>query len=69
MSYETEMVGEKPSKKAPHVNYEKEMKGQKEGKKGQGFAAGGVAKMRRGVADKSGAPRHMAKKDMSKKGC
>lgn len=61
--YEAEMRGEK--KKADFGNATTKMVGEKPKK----MAMGGVAKMRKGVADKSGAPRHMAKRDMSKKGC
>lgn len=53
MNYESEMRGMK--KKADFNNAQPDMMGEKPVRK----AAGGVAKMRRGVADSKGAPRHM----------
>lgn len=49
---EREMVGEKPSRKAPHFNYEAQMDGEKRRK----FAAGGVAKIRHDQSTSRGAP-------------
>lgn len=60
-NYEAEMRG--MHKKADFNNAQPDMMGEKPKK---GMAAGGVAKMRKGVADCKGAPRHMAKKNMSK---
>lgn len=71
MDYEKEMRG--MHKKADFNDAQGEMMGEKavKGKMCHGGpvkkAAGGVAKMRRGVADESGAPRHMSKK-MPKRG-
>lgn len=53
--YEKDMLGEHPSKKAPHINYESEMRGEKPVKPAK-YAAGGVAKIRHGVATKAGKP-------------
>lgn len=57
-NYESEMRG--MHKKADFNNAQPDMMGEKPKKKA--MAAGGVAKMRKGVADSKGAPRHMATK-------
>lgn len=61
--YESEMLGEHPSRKRPHINYEADMKGEKVVKKAykaggavKKMAAGGAAKVRKGVATASGKP-------------
>lgn len=59
--YENEMRG--MHKKADFGNAQGQMHGEKPKK---GMAAGGAAKVRKGVATAMGAPRHMAKKNMSK---
>lgn len=61
--YENRMVGEKPSRGAPHINYESDMKGEHP-VRGTKMAAGGVAKMRHKEMTKSGkqmAPRRLSK--------
>lgn len=60
-NYESEMRG--MHKKADFNNAQPDMMGEKPKKKA--MAAGGAAKIRKGVADKNGAPKHMARK-MSK---
>lgn len=70
--YESEMLGEHPSKKRPHINYESDMKGEKVVKKAyksggsvKKMAAGGAAKVRKSVATASGKPvnvRHPGRK-------
>lgn len=55
--YEREMVGERPSRTRPHINYESDMRGEHgHFEKPQRLAAGGVGKMRHGVANAKGFP-------------
>lgn len=68
MSYEKEMVGQKSSKKEPHINYETQMRGEKghkakepssgmaAGPKPVKLAAGGVGKLRKNEMSSSGMP-------------
>lgn len=51
--YEKQMVGERPSSKPHHFNYEADMRGEHTR---SSFAAGGVAKMRKGVSNAAGMP-------------
>ena len=66
--YESDMLGDHPSKKRPHINYESDMKGEKVVKKAyksggavKKLAAGGAAKVRKGVATDSGMPVNVRK--------
>lgn len=74
---EGEMMGERPSKKTPHINYEASMKGtrpvkeskaQMEFKKGGAvkLAAGGVGKLRKGEMTKDGEPTKMPRGKMGR---
>lgn len=61
--YESEMRGEKPTSKLKKINYESDMRGEKpvraamnKGGQVKGYAAGGAAKIRHGVATAAGKP-------------
>jgi len=53
--YEREMVGERPSRKRPHINYESDMRGEH----GVKMAMGGVGKIRHKEAGRKGSSKHM----------
>lgn len=54
--YEHEMVGEHPTHSFHHYDYEGMMRGEKPTRHREGYAAGGVAKIRHGAATKEGHP-------------